>query len=127
MTAMPLPDTWTFTSRRSGSPGGHVATGPQAPVDTGAAGGVTASPADFAPFTAYVLCHRPSRKGRAPIPISGTMARLRGDVRDAFVSHYANRAHGQREWAKRIKEGAFIARLVVTLDPAFKPPRRGLA
>lgn len=120
MTAVPL---FEFKSRRSGSPGGHVAMGPQALVATRAAGAKqTRAPAVSFSFPAFVLCRRPVR-GRAPIPMPGTMRRLRSEVRDAFVAMFRTPEAGQKAFAARIRDGAVIVKVQVTMDPAFNLPK----
>jgi hypothetical protein len=108
-----------FKSRRATS-AGSVA-GPQAPADR-AAGVVGAVPAEpFRPFRAYVLAwpaHRP--KGAMHL-VPSTLSVKRSDVRGEFIGFYRDRETGNRQWARALKDGARIMRVIVSADPSFDP------
>lgn len=109
-----------FKSRRAISAG--LVAGPQAPADRTAGEGESAPAAPFRPFRAYVLAYASRRQGHLH-PILSTLSVKRSKVKDAFCDFYRDREAGNRQWARALKSGARITRVVVTADPDFDFPK----
>ncbi len=118
-----LPAPLMFKSRRTSSPAG-LAGGVAAPLTGSAAGeeqSMVPAAEPFRPFRAYVLAY-PSRRAGHLHPVLSTLSYKRSDVREAFAAFYRDRDAANRQWARAMKGGARIVRLVVTMDPTFDLP-----